>query len=113
MHLPGEDKALSILLAMLDLLRKQWDGPYARLHNSSYRNTNCRASREDLKTATWAPIPSLVSLNPKMLNGWFCEYCKQSNSTAFTVGQQARWEELPSVFGLPSSGDITKEMECV
>jgi hypothetical protein len=111
-HLSGEDKALCIF-AMSDLLRKQWDGPYAWLHNSSCRNTDCRAAREDLKTAIWVPIPSLVSLNPKMLNanGRFCEYCKRSNSTAFAAGQQVLWEELPSVFGLPSWGDIAKEMK--
>ncbi|KAJ7194906.1 hypothetical protein GGX14DRAFT_677594 [Mycena pura] len=111
-HLSGEDKALCIL-AMSDLLRKQWDGPYAWLHKSSCLNTNCRALREDLKTAIWTPIPRFVSLNRRMVDGSFCEVCKQYNLAVFTVGQRALWEELPSVFGLPSWEDIAKEMECV
>ncbi|KAJ7081144.1 hypothetical protein B0H15DRAFT_890405 [Mycena belliarum] len=117
-QLSDSDKRLCIL-ATSDLLEKQWKGPYT-LANNYNRTRKCSMTWDgpcvgvpDLARSSLGGLVQLVvALEPAMLTLFIdpsCTECKADRQTRFAAAQLQLWEELPSIFGLPSWGEIKKQ----
>ncbi|KAJ6596319.1 hypothetical protein DFH09DRAFT_1134619 [Mycena vulgaris] len=116
-HLSDADKALCIL-ASSDLLERQWEGPYRWAHGRDTASKcslwqTCDWTRNAVKRSLGVPVHILVALDPMISGGptlVLCDTCEALSHATFFTGQQKFWNDLPSVFGLPSWDDIKSEM---
>ncbi|KAJ7751435.1 hypothetical protein B0H16DRAFT_1318164 [Mycena metata] len=113
-HLSTADKNLCIL-ATSDLLRKQWELSYTWVPEvgRGCGTVQCRIVRDDFRDSL-GPIHGMTALNPTSppLKGRLspCSRCLSLRNTGWVSGQAALWDQLPSIFNLPSWDEIKKEM---
>ncbi|KAJ7142687.1 hypothetical protein C8R44DRAFT_760964 [Mycena epipterygia] len=112
-QLSDVDKMLCIL-ATSDLLEKQWEGPYSWVRkvgkNHHAKGSPCRSASKSARIGLGVPVPDMAALRPAIRGAdRLCVHCKEISEAMFAAGQQALWEELPSIFGLPSWADIKKQ----
>ncbi|KAJ7465585.1 hypothetical protein FB451DRAFT_1487113 [Mycena latifolia] len=113
-QLSDSDKCLCIL-ACSALLQRQWDGPYAWTHGALCSNLPpCALARQSAIVSLGLPVQRLVALDPSMSGAEalarLCFPCQLFKTSDFKASQQEIWNDLPSIFGIPSWADIETQM---